>query len=206
VALRRPRDSFRRGSASDLVIVGLANPGEQYEGSRHNVGADAVRLVAQRRGVRLVHESRQRALSTTVTCAVGRVTLATTTTFMNESGAALPLLLKRTSLGQLTSLVIAHDELDFEPGRLMLKVGGGLAGHNGLKSVAGVLGTQEFARLRIGIGKPPSKEQGASWVLKAPTGAGRDALRDVVSRAADAIEELLDTEFDEAQRRVNALT
>ncbi len=204
MALRRPRDSFRRGSASDFVIVGLANPGEQYAGSRHNVGADAVRLVAERRGTRLVHESRQRALSATISTPSGRVTLAVTTTFMNESGAALPPLLKRTSLSELTHLVIAHDELDFEPGRLMLKVGGGLAGHNGLKSVAGVLGTQEFARLRIGIGKPPTKEQGASWVLKAPIGAGREALLAVVNSAADALEELMDSGFDEAQRRVNA--
>ncbi len=204
MALRRPRDSFRRGSASDLVIVGLANPGEQYEGSRHNVGGDAVRLVAERRGVRLVHESRQRCLSVTLNAPVGRVTLATPTTFMNESGAALTPLLRRTSLAAMTGLVIAHDELDIEPGRLMLKMGGGLAGHNGLKSVAGVIGTQDFGRLRIGIGKPPTKEQGATWVLKAPNGAARTALREVVAAAAEAMEQLMDLGFDEAQRRVNA--
>jgi PTH1 family peptidyl-tRNA hydrolase len=203
VALRRSREDGRRGSASSLVIVGLANPGEQYEGSRHNVGGDAVRLVAQRRGARLTLERRQRALSATITTARGPVTLAVPTTFMNESGAAVVPLLRRTSLEDLHRLVIVHDELDLEPGRLQMKLGGGLAGHNGLRSIAQALGTNEFARLRIGIGKPPSKEQGADYVLKRPTGARKTALAEDVARAADAVELLLDYDFDDAQRRVH---
>ncbi len=205
MALRRPRDAGeRRGSPSDLVLLGLANPGTQYEGSRHNVGGDAVRLLASRHGTKLVLESRQRCVSATITTPVGRVTLAVPTTFMNESGAALPPLLRRVSLTDLSGLVVAHDELDLEPGRLRLKWGGGLAGHNGLRSIASVLGTQEFGRLRIGVGKPPTKEQGADWVLRPPTGARRAALASDVAAAADALEELLSVPFDEAQRRVNA--
>ena len=100
---------------------------------------------------------------------------------MNESGAALPPLLRRTSLEDLARLVVAHDELDLEPGRLQLKFGGGLAGHNGLRSIAQTLGTNDFSRLRIGIGKPPTKEQGADYVLKRPTGA-RKARDDRVRR------------------------
>jgi PTH1 family peptidyl-tRNA hydrolase len=203
VALRRSRDQSRRGVASSLVIVGLANPGEQYEGSRHNVGGDAVRQLAERRGVRLTLESRQRAMSATIQTARGPVTIAVPITFMNESGAALAPLLRRTSLDDLSRLVIAHDELDLEPGRLQLKQGGGLAGHNGLRSIAQTLGTQDFARLRIGIGKPPSKEQGADYVLKRPTGARKLALAHDVAAAADALENLLDYDFDDAQRRVN---
>ena len=203
MALRRFRDHDRRGSASTLVILGLANPGTEYEGSRHNVGGDAVRAVAERRGVRLVHESRQRALSTTVPTARGPVTLAVPTTFMNESGAALPPLLKRTSLEDLARLVVAHDELDLEPGRLQLKFGGGLAGHNGLRSIAKTLGTNDFSRLRIGIGKPPTKEQGADYVLQRPTGARKLAMAEFIAAAADAIESLLDYEFEDAQQRVN---
>jgi PTH1 family peptidyl-tRNA hydrolase len=186
-----------------LVIVGLANPGDEYAGSRHNVGGDAVRLVAQRRGVKFSLERRQRAVSVTIPTPNGPVTLAVPTTFMNESGAALPPLLRRTSLDDLSRLVIAHDELDFEPGRLQLKQGGGLAGHNGLRSIAQALGTNEFARLRIGIGKPVRKEQGADYVLQRPTGAKKIALAQDVSNAADAIETLLDHEFEDAQRRVN---
>ncbi len=203
MALRRSRDSERSGSASTLVILGLANPGTEYEGSRHNVGGDAVRLVVARRGARLKLESRQRALSATVRTPRGLVTLAVPTTYMNESGAALKPLLRRTSLEDLTRLVVAHDELDLEPGRLQLKIGGGLAGHNGLRSIASVLDTNDFARLRIGIGKPPSKEQGADWVLQRPTGARKVALASTVEAAADAIELVLDHEFDDAQQRVN---
>ncbi len=203
MALRRSRDSERSGSASTLVILGLANPGTEYEGSRHNVGGDAVRLVVERRGARLKLESRQRALSASIATPRGLVTLAVPTTYMNESGAALKPLLRRTSLEDLTRLVVAHDELDLEPGRLQLKIGGGLAGHNGLRSIATVLGTNDFARLRIGIGKPPSKEQGADWVLQRPTGARKLALAALVEAAADALAFVLDNEFEDAQQRVN---
>jgi PTH1 family peptidyl-tRNA hydrolase len=203
VALRRARENDRRGQASTLLIVGLANPGSEYEGSRHNVGGDALRLAVQRRGAKLTLERRQRALSVTITTPRGPVTLAVPTTFMNESGAALPPLLRRTSIDDLTKLVVVHDELDLEPGRLQLKFGGGLAGHNGLRSIAQTLSTQDFARLRVGIGKPPTKEQGADYVLRRPTGKSREAAQADVARAADAIETLLDYDFDEAQRRVN---
>ena len=203
MALRRSRDSERSGSASTFVILGLANPGTEYEGSRHNVGGDAVRLVVERRGARLKLESRQRALSASIATPRGLVTLAIPTTFMNESGAALKPLLRRTSLEDLTRLVVAHDELDLDPGRLQLKVGGGLAGHNGLRSIATALGTNDFARLRIGIGKPPSKEQGADWVLQRPTGARKTALAALVEAAANALELVLDFEFEDAQQRVN---
>jgi len=186
-----------------LVIFGLANPGSEYEGSRHNVGGDAVRLVAERRNVRLSVESRQRAMTATVRTERGPVTLAVPTTFMNESGAAVPPLLRRTSLGDLSRFVVAHDELDLEPGRLQLKFGGGLAGHNGLRSIAQTLGTNDFSRLRIGIGKPPSKEQGADYVLQRPTGARKLAMAEFVAAAADALECLLDYEFEDAQQRVN---
>lgn len=203
MALRRSREEGRRGSASTLVIVGLANPGDEYAGSRHNVGGDAVRMVAERRGVKFSLERRQRCVTVTIPTVNGPVTLAVPTTFMNESGAALAPLLRRTSLDDLSRLVIAHDELDFDPGRLQLKQGGGLAGHNGLRSIAQALGTNEFARLRIGIGKPVRKEQGADYVLQRPTGAKKIALAQDVSNAADAIETLLDYEFEDAQRRVN---
>lgn len=184
--------------------MGLANPGEEYAGSRHNIGGDAVRLLAQRRGVRLALERRQRAVSATITTPRGPVTLAVPTTYMNESGAALPPLLTRTSLAGLTHLVVAHDDLDLEPGRLQLRLGGGLAGHNGLRSIAQVLGSQDFARLRIGIGRPTHKDQVTDYVLKRPTGARKAALELDVARAADALEVLVDTEFEVAQRQINA--
>ncbi len=203
MALRRLRDEGRRGTKSRLVIVGLANPGLEYQGSRHNVGGDAVRLVAKRRGQTLKIESRQRASTATLSSDRGPVTLAVPTTFMNESGAALPPLLKRTSLDDLEHLVIVHDELDLDEGRLQMRVGGGLAGHNGLRSIADTLGTNDFARLRIGIGRPARKEQVTDYVLKPPSGKSKIYHDANVERAADALELLLDVDFEEAQRRVN---
>jgi peptidyl-tRNA hydrolase, PTH1 family len=204
VALRRTVEKERRGSASALVLLGLANPGDEYAGSRHNVGADAVHELARRRGVSLVRERRQRALTATVTTPRGLITLAVPTTYMNESGSALPPLLTRTSLADLSYLVVVHDDLDLDAGRLQLRQGGGLAGHNGLRSIAQVLGTQDFARLRIGIGRPPHKDQVTDYVLRRPTGARKSALEADVARAADALESLLDLEFDAAQRHINA--
>ncbi|HTT58644.1 MAG TPA: aminoacyl-tRNA hydrolase [Acidimicrobiales bacterium] len=204
MALRRARHNDRRGQSSRLVILGLANPGKDFEGSRHNVGGDAVRLVVQRRGGQLVLERHQRALTATLPTPEGPVTLAVPTVFMNESGSVLAPLMRRTSLESPSHLVVVHDELDLEPGRVQIKFGGGLAGHNGLRSIAQALDSQDFARVRVGIGKPPSKEQGANYVLKRPTGKLKEALRADVALAADAIEALLDYSFDVAQQRVNA--
>ena len=204
MALRRSVEGGRRGSASTLVIVGLANPGEEYAGSRHNVGGDAVRLLAQRRGARFALERRQRALIATIATPGGPVTLAVPTTYMNESGAALAPLLTRTSLEDLSRLVVAHDDLDLESGRLQLRFGGGLAGHNGLRSINQVLATQDFARLRIGIGRPAHQEQVTDYVLKRPTGARKTQVEADVVAAADALEMLVDSGFDVAQRQINA--
>ncbi|MHB8826134.1 MAG: aminoacyl-tRNA hydrolase [Acidimicrobiales bacterium] len=201
-ALRR--SSERRGSASVLLIVGLANPGEEFESSRHNVGGDAVRLAAKRHGATLTLERRQRAMSTTLPTPRGSVTLAVPTTFMNESGSAVAPLMRRTSLEDPAHLVIVHDELDLEPGRVQLKMGGGLAGHNGLRSIAQVLGTNDFIRLRIGVGKPRTKEEGANFVLARLRGAKKAERDNNVTLAADAIDALIDEGFDGAQRRVNA--
>ena len=99
---------------------------------------------------------------------------------------------------------VAHDDLDLEPGRLQLKFGGGLAGHNGLRSIAQVLSTHDFGRLRIGIGRPVHKEQVTDYVLQRPTGARKAALHADVERAADALEALVDSDFDAAQRQINA--
>jgi PTH1 family peptidyl-tRNA hydrolase len=202
VPLRRGT-AARRGTPSDLLVVGLANPGKEFDGTRHNVGGDAVRELARRLGVTLKSEPRQRAATATVTCAVGRVTLAVPTTFMNDSGSALPGLLRRSALADVRELVIVHDELDLEPGRLQLKRGGGLAGHNGLRSIASVLQTQEFARLRIGVGKPPSSDRGADHVLQPLRGKRGEELAATVNAAADALELIVHDGIDIAQQQIN---
>ena len=203
MALRRAADAPRSGQPSALLIVGLANPGAEYEGSRHNVGGDAVRELAHERGARWSSERRQRASLATLPSPLGLVTLAVPATYMNESGAALPPLLRRAALVDLAHLVVVHDELDLEPGRLQLKVGGGLAGHNGLRSIAQVIGSREFARLRIGIGTPAHKAQGADWVLRPLTGERRRERDAAVRRAAEALADVVEHGVDEARERIN---
>ena len=202
MALARP--GARRGAASDLLVVGLANPGSTYSGTRHNLGVDAVRVLVARLNGSFSIEKRQRAESATITTSLGRITFAIPTTFMNESGAALPPLCDRFSITDAAKIIVVHDELDLEPGRRQLKFAGGLAGHNGLRSIASVLSTQDFWRLRLGVGKPPTKEQGADWVLKKLTGAARESLLIDIQSGSDALERVVTVGCATAQPTVNA--
>jgi PTH1 family peptidyl-tRNA hydrolase len=202
--LGRGRNEARSGTAPDLLVVGLGNPGREYEGSRHNVGADAVRRLAERHGGRLKRDKRALAEADTVRIGSARIALAVPLTYMNESGQAVGALYRRLGLTDPTHLVVVHDELDLEPGRLKLKCGGGLAGHNGLRSIKSHLGTDGFTRVRIGVGKPPSKERGADHVLRRPGAKTRQVLDDAVERAADAVERILADGLDRAMNEVNA--
>jgi PTH1 family peptidyl-tRNA hydrolase len=127
-----------------------------------------------------------------------RVALAVPTTYMNESGVAVRALAKRFGIADPASIVIVHDELDLPPGAVRLKAGGGLAGHNGLRSIESHLHTADFLRVRIGVGKPPSAAQGASHVLRRPPKAGREALGTSVEVAADAVERIAEDGLDAA--------
>lgn len=203
MALRRLGATARRGTPADLLVVGLANPGVAYEGTRHNVGGDAVERLASQRGVTLKAEPRQRARLAEVPLGSSKVALAVPTTFMNESGAALPPLLQRTGVSAVDSIVVVHDELDLEPGRLQLKVGGGIAGHNGLRSIAATLGSQDFLRIRIGIGRPPGRGAGANYVLSRPRGEQAAAIDVTLERAAAAIEAIAEQGIDAAMGTFN---
>ena len=204
MAWRRKGAEQRRGTPADLLVVGLANPGAEYDGTRHNIGAAAVRCVAQRHGASFKIEPRQRAALCEIALPGTRIALAVPTTYMNESGAALPALLERTGTRGAETLLVVHDELDLEPGRLQIKVGGGIAGHNGLRSIKATLKTDDFLRLRIGVGKPPSKQVGANWVLSRPRGPESELLAIAVERAADAIEMLATGGVERAMAAVNA--
>lgn len=175
------------------IVVGLGNPGKKYERTRHNVGQDAVAEFARRHGVTL-KDGRDKSLVGEVVLNDEKIVLAVPLTFMNESGQAVRGLVKRHNLkpDQFASrLVIVHDELDLEPGIVRVKEGGGLAGHNGLRSITSHLSTQDYLRVRIGVGKPPSAELGADHVLRKIPPAERTVLDDAESRAADAIESLV---------------
>jgi len=183
--------------------VGLANPGVEYRDTRHNLGAAVVEEFAHRAGASLRVEPRLRARIADVVIDGHRVLVAVPTTYVNESGAAVVPLVRRSGLDDVARILIVHDELDFEPGRLQLKQGGGLAGHNGLRSISGVLGTDGYSRLRVGVGKPPSKDRGADWVLGRPGRDGRAVLDAAVLAGADALDDVVRIGLEEASVRLN---
>jgi peptidyl-tRNA hydrolase, PTH1 family len=129
--------------------------------------------------------------------------LAFPLTYYNESGLAAGALLRRHDLAP-EHLVVVHDELDLPPGRLKLKFGGGLAGNNGLRSIKAHLKSEDFGRVRIGVGKPPGSQDGAAHVLRKPGKAERTELDIAVQEAADAVEAILAEGIDAAMTRFNA--
>ena len=193
----------RRGTPADALVIGLGNPGSEYEHTRHNVGADAVTELARRAGTTL-GRSKERALTVQVDLAGHRVALAFPSTYMNLSGESAQLVVRRYGMERPDLVIVVHDELDLAPGVVRVKAGGGLAGHNGLKSIRQHLHTDAFVRVRIGVGKPPGREQGADHVLKKLTKAAREELAVSVQVAADAVEAIVAQGVDAAMNAVNA--
>jgi PTH1 family peptidyl-tRNA hydrolase len=198
------RSPERRGTPADLVVLGLGNPGAEYEHSRHNVGADVVALLADRHGGRLKASAKERSLVAEVRIGTARVVLAFPQTFYNEAGNAARLLLERHGIDDLHRLVVVHDEMDLPPGKLKVKIGGGLAGNNGLKSIKAHLKTEDFVRVRVGIGKPPGRQEGVDHVLRRPGKAEKAELDVAMQEAADAVEAILVDGPELAQTRFNA--
>jgi PTH1 family peptidyl-tRNA hydrolase len=191
----------RRGTPADLLVVGLGNPGDEYRGSRHNLGAEVVELLATRHGGRL-RKRRERALVDEVTIDGCRVALAIPLTYVNDSGNAVGALVRRFGVDP-EQLVVVHDELDLPVAELKVKSGGGLAGHNGLRSIVEHLHTQDFRRVRIGVGKPVSKERGADHVLNRFGKRERAEVDVTVEQAADAVETIVRDGVDAAMNRFN---
>lgn len=195
----------RSGTPYDLLVVGLGNPGSEYARTRHNVGADVVDLLGRRHDIRLKADSKVSSLAGDGRVDGRRLALAFPTTYMNDSGLAVSQLVRRYGIEDLSGLLIVHDELDLPQGRIKLKVGGGLAGHNGLRSIASHLKSPDFLRIRIGVGKPPGgPERGADWVLGRVATRDRAELDVAIAEAADAAEMALDGRFDAAMQRYNA--
>ena len=191
-----------KGTPSDWLVVGLGNPGKKYAGSRHNVGEEAVPLLAERWGVAL-KGGRDNALVAEGRFADQRIVLAFPITFMNESGQAVGALVRRYRIESPEQVIVVQDELDLAPGDLKVKAGGGLAGHNGLRSINQHLKSTDFLRVRIGVGKPPSKEVGAGHVLSKVPKAERELLDMRVADAADAVELIIADGVDVAMQRFN---
>ena len=204
MAFRRPAGSARErvGTPADWLVVGLGNPGPEYDGTRHNVGAEVVALLASRSGSKL-KAGKERALSCEIRVSAQLIALAFPQTFMNLSGESVRLLAKRHGVTEPATIVVVHDELDLPVGRIKIKVGGGVAGHNGLKSVQSHLHTPDFIRIRIGIGRPPGTQDVADYVLKRPGRADRTLLDTAVESAADAVGSIINDGVDRAMNAVN---
>ena len=198
---RRGTREPRQGTAADLLVVGLGNPGDEYARTRHNVGAETVELLARRHGATL-RKSKERARVDQVRIGTALVALAVPTTYMNDSGVAVAALARRHGV-MPEQIVVVQDELDLPVAAVKVKAGGGLAGHNGLRSIKSHLHTDAFLRVRIGVGKPRTKEQGADHVLSRPSKRDRDQMAVTIEEAADAVELILAEGVDAAMNRFN---
>ena len=192
------------------LVVGLGNPGPGYAGNRHNVGAMVVDELVRRSGGSLrSHKARAQAAQVRVGTGAGGVpgpaaVVAVPSSYMNESGGPVKALLSFFSV-PVERLVVVHDELDLDAGTVRLKRGGGEGGHNGLRSISSAVGTRDYHRVRVGIGRPPGRMQAADYVLRdfSPT-ERKDLLPFLVDDAADAVEQLVTVGLLDAQQRVHA--
>ena len=183
------------------LIVGLGNPGPGYARHRHNLGFMAVDRFAERHGLRF-GKGVGNALVATGTFEGRPLTLAKPQTFMNRSGAAVRSLLRRYTRG-LQDLVVVYDEKDLPLGRVRLRKEGSAGGHNGMRDIIQALGTQEFARLRLGIGAPPGGEDTKDYVLSPFKPDERPQVEAMLDTAVAALERLLRNGIDDAMNEFN---
>jgi PTH1 family peptidyl-tRNA hydrolase len=189
--------------AEPLLVVGLGNPGPNYARTRHNLGFVVAGLLAERMGSKFKVHKRSGAEIITGRLGGASVVLAKPRTYMNESGRQVAPLAKFYSVPP-SDIIVIHDELDLEFGRIRLKLGGGEGGHNGVRSVAAALGTKDFLRVRIGIGRPPGRKDPAAFVLENFTTTERPEVGAICEQAADAAELLIELGLEPAQNRVHA--
>ncbi len=189
--------------AEPLLVVGLGNPGDNYARTRHNIGFMVADVLAARLGLKFKAHKRSGAEVASGGLAGHSVLLAKPRCYMNESGRQIGPLAKFYSVAP-TDIVVIHDDLDLEFGRIRLKIAGGEGGHNGLRSVVAALGTKEFQRVRIGIGRPPGRKDPATFVLENFTAAERAEVPTICEQAADATELLIELGLEPAQNRIHA--
>jgi len=173
----------------EWLIVGLGNPGAEYEQTRHNQGFQTIDILAQRLGASY-WKTECKALTTLVNKRMlgwPSALLAKPQTFMNNSGRSVDALVKATEVDPCERLIIVHDELDIPAGEIRIKRGGGHAGHNGLRSIIDALGTKDFIRVRVGIGRPPGRMDSADYVLAALRPAQQEEAAVDAQHAADAV-------------------
>lgn len=187
-----------------LLVVGLGNPEGEYGGTRHNVGADVVRLLASRHHRDLDRNRRIRAETTEVRLDDVRLALVVPSSYMNESGGPVQSAARWYSVDP-DDIVVVHDEIDLPVGRLRVKVGGGAGGHNGLKDVDRALSTRDYGRVRIGVGRPPGRQPARDHVLRRFPPREREVVDVVLEHAADAVESLARDGLEPTQNHYHAL-
>jgi PTH1 family peptidyl-tRNA hydrolase len=183
--------------------MGLGNPGREFEGTRHNLGAVAVKMAAEKRGLRMVPSLRSHSLLAEEQDISQLIAFALPQTFMNDSGRALSGLSKRYKLKSLEDLIVVHDELDLPPGVVKVKLGGGVAGHRGLTSIVASANSNDFVRVRIGIGRPTGGHQVRDYVLERLKPSEKDGLNVALEVASDAINLILDKGVEVAMNEIN---
>ncbi|TLH67436.1 aminoacyl-tRNA hydrolase [Mycolicibacterium cosmeticum] len=186
-----------------LLVVGLGNPGPNYAKTRHNLGFMVADILAGRIGSGFKVHKKSGADVATGRLGGRSVVLAKPRVYMNESGRQVGPLAKFYSVPP-ADIVVLHDELDIDFGRVRLKLGGGEGGHNGLRSVASALGTKDFQRVRIGVGRPPGRKDPAAFVLETFSSVERPEVPLLCENAADATELLLQVGLEAAQNTVHA--
>ncbi|MFE3444372.1 aminoacyl-tRNA hydrolase [Nocardia sp. NPDC059180] len=188
--------------STPALVVGLGNPGTEYERTRHNVGFLVADVLAERVGGRFSVHKKSGADLLTARLDGRQVLIAKPRTYMNLSGRPVAALARFFSV-PATEVIVVHDELDLPFGAIKLKRGGGEGGHNGLRSVSQALTTKDYVRTRIGIGRPPGRQDPADYVLKPFSAPERKEVPVLVEQAADAVELLLRVGLETAQNQLH---
>jgi peptidyl-tRNA hydrolase, PTH1 family len=185
------------------LVVGLGNPEGEYGGTRHNVGADAVRLLARREHAELARNKRVRCEVAQTDLGGARLVLALPSGYMNRSGDPVQSAAAWFKV-PAERIIVCHDDLDVPVGGLRLKRGGGNAGHRGLKDLDRALGTRDYLRVRIGVGRPPGRMPAKDYVLRRFSPAEREEVDVTLAEVGDAIEQLVVEGLEPAQNRYHA--
>jgi peptidyl-tRNA hydrolase, PTH1 family len=199
--LRKRATMAQEDGGGPWIVLGLGNPDDEYGNTRHNAGAMVVARLAERAGAKL-KRSRNRAQVAEIRDGDARVVLARPTSYVNESGGPASLL-ARWYKTPVERIIVVHDEIDLPAGRLQLRRNGGTAGHNGLKDVAKALGSPAFLRVRVGVGRPPGRQDPADYVLEPIGKRQAEDFAVLLERAADAALDLVHLPLERAQDRHN---
>jgi PTH1 family peptidyl-tRNA hydrolase len=185
------------------LLVGLGNPGPEYEATRHNAGFWWIDEVARKLGATLLPDRSYHGLVARINRPTGPIWLLEPQTYMNLSGKSVAALARFFKIAP-NEILVAHDELDIPPGQMKMKLGGGHAGHNGLRDIHAQLGTPDYWRLRLGIGHPGVKAEVVNYVLRKPMAEERDAIQACITRSMDALEPLLQGDMERATMKIHA--